>query len=78
MNFILDKNIIHFNSGGCRPASHVELELFADIEQLQAENEVLNTIIFNLQQQLQIEGHSEKCACVQAASIDCSCGARKL
>lgn len=36
----------------------------------------LKTDFENLQQQLLIDGHYESCACVQAASIDCSCGKR--
>lgn len=41
-----------------------------------AEYEALKTSFENLQQQLLIDGHYESCACVQAASVDCSCGAR--
>jgi hypothetical protein len=45
---------------------------------VEAENEALRTGFENLQQQLLIEGHTIDCACVQVASVDCSCGYREL
>lgn len=47
------------------------------VEELLNEIEWLQVGFYNLQSQLILDGHDEGCACVQAASVDCSCGFRK-
>lgn len=60
------------------PAERVRWLITNRVERLRGDYSALRVSFENLQRQLLIEGHAWDCACVQAASVDCSCGARKI